>query len=185
MSDHDDDGPARESGSSEVEAALERIRKRVAERRAMGDYPPGMEKQLDHHYRALVSTLATEHAAVEILQEAVSELDRMEPFGASRIERTSRHRLVRMYQRIWARLARHQTRGVLAQMQDYAVTVRRVVDRMSDVVETLALHGHPETERRVATIADRLSSLEEIARRLDDIEARLPPGEARHGDPRA
>lgn len=167
--------------STQLDEAVARIQRRVAERKASGQYPPGMEDELDRHYRALVTVLATEASAVRLLHEGVSELDALPPFSRARIPVDSRRRVGRLFHRVWAKLSSRQTEGVLTQVREHAAVVRRVLDRMAEVVEGLALHGHPDTERRVATLADRVALLEDIAERLDRIEDQL--AELRRAEP--
>ncbi len=161
------------SDGADVDALVDRIRARVAERRARGDYPVGLEDQLDRHYRELVANLATEHASVQALHESVEQLDALPTPGREHIGYTSRTVAGRVFHRAWGKLSSRQTEGVLIQMRAFTACMTRVVDNMAEMVESLALHGHPDTERRLATLADRMALLEEMAVRLDQVEVEL------------
>jgi hypothetical protein len=163
-------GPA---DDDQIEAAIARVRERVAARRRLGEYPDGMEDQLDRHYRELVAGLTTEHAQVKRLHDSVRQLDELPPFGRDRIQYSSRSPVGRVFHRAWGKLSSRQTEGILEQLRSFSAVSTRVADRMAEVVETLALHGHPDTERRIATLADRLALLEDVAARLDRIEGQL------------
>jgi len=163
---------------TEIDAAIDRIRERAAERRLGGAYPPGMEDQLDRHYRGLVAVLAAEHTA---LRQSANELRNLPPLGRNQIQYTSRTRAGQVFHRVWGKLSSRQTEGILTQVRDYANVVNQTIARMTDVVETFASEGPPNTERRLATLADRLALLEQVAARLDEIEFQLgikPGGES-------
>jgi len=166
-------GSPPDASIDEVEAAVARVRERVAARRRQGDYPDGLEDQLDRHYRELVAGLTTEHAQVQRLHDSVRQLDELPTFGREHIRYTSRTPVGRVFHRVWGMLSSRQTEGILIQLRAFSDATTRVADRMAEVVETLALHGHPDTERRIATLADRLALLEDVAARLDRIEEQL------------
>jgi vacuolar-type H+-ATPase catalytic subunit A/Vma1 len=151
----------------ELADALERIRKRVEERREAGEIPAGLEEQLDRHYRGMVSQMVSEQRVIAGLKGAVESFDEAPEFSRSRIDYTSRSLVARVFHRVWGKLSARQTEGILQQLREYNSLVRRAVDRMSEVIESLAVHGHPDTERRVATLADRLSELEHRTSRLE------------------
>jgi hypothetical protein len=160
----------------ELAEALDRIRKRVEERREAGEIPAGLEEQLDRHYRGMVSQMVSEQRVIAGLKGAVESFDDAPEFSRSRIDYSSSSIVARVFHRVWGKLSARQTEGILQQLRDYNSLVRRAVDRMSEVIESLAVHGHPDTERRVATLADRLSDLEHRTSRLESREGSRSAG---------
>ncbi|MAG70434.1 MAG: hypothetical protein CL471_09120, partial [Acidobacteria bacterium] len=60
------------TNADDLDEALERIRLRVEERREAGDYPPGLEQQLDRHYHHILKGFDAEVEAITALRLAVA-----------------------------------------------------------------------------------------------------------------
>src|SRR5947208_15527838 len=99
-----------------VDALVEQLRARVEARRQSGEYPPGLEQDLDAHFRHVVAARrgqSTLRGHLDALRDASA-------FAAERITTASRVRAGAMYHRLIARAVRRQTQGVLAQVGEFA-----------------------------------------------------------------
>ena len=159
------------TNADDLEEALERIRLRVEERRDAGDYPPGLEQQLDRHYHHILKGFDAEVEAITALRLAVANLRAQSEFDLSRIDTWSRNPIKRFLHRVMGKLTIRQTRGVLDQYKRHSDALDEVLAGLLPIVESLAgseTEGggreRSDLEKRLHTALDRIGLLEE---RLD------------------
>lgn len=146
----------------DLEALAADVAAAAAARRARGDYPPGLEEELDEHYR-----IVTGHQgswAVDALGAVDSFASRPSLSVPSGIDTSSSIRGgARLHRVIGATVVRHQA---------------ALVEQLNDVF--LALSA---TLRAMATALDPQATIEgEITGRLDAIEGRLAELQRRVND---
>jgi len=156
-----------------LDEALEHIRDRVEERRESGDYPPGLEQQLDRHYHHILKGFDAEVEAITALRLAVANLRTHAEFDLARIDTWSRNPVKRFLHRASGKLTIRQTRGVLDQVKRHADALDEVLASLLPIVESLAGSGsesggggrdRSDLDKRLHTALDRIGLLEE---RLD------------------
>ena len=159
------------TNADDLEEALERIRLRVEERREAGDYPPGLEQQLDRRYHHILKGFDAEVEAITALRLAVANLRAQSEFDLARIDTWSRNPIKRLLLRIIGKLTIRQTRGVLTQVQQCSDALDEVLASLVPLVESLAGSGtegggrdRSDLDKRLHTALDRIGLLEE---RLD------------------
>jgi len=159
------------TNADDLEEALERIRGRVEERREAGDYPPGLEQQLDRHYHHILKGFDAEVEAITALRLAVANLRAQSEFDLSRIDTWSRNPIKRFLHRVMGKLTIRQTRGVLDQYKRHSDALDEVLAGLLPIVESLAgseTEGggreRSDLDKRLHTALDRIGLLEE---RLD------------------
>ena len=104
---------------------LETLRARVEERRRSGLYPPGLEHELDVHFRHIA-----EHRPVrnlDALRQAMARFEEGLVFDTSLIATTSRLPGGETLHRSVARLVGRQTAGIVQQLRDFAEAVRVIL----------------------------------------------------------
>ena len=159
----------------------ERLRRQVEERRRRGEYPPGLEEQLDRHYLQILRGFDRQTGPLADIHSSLERLRHLSVVDPGRIETWSRNPLKRFLHRLIGKLTIRQTRGVLAQMQDHYSALD---DMLSAVVDHLAASedtGHIshlpqatgraslDSDRRLAAALDRLSGCEDRLARLEAI----------------
>ena len=142
-----------------VEAALSRIRERILERRASGDYPPGLEDELDRHYRQVSDSL---HGTSPSLRSAAAaaQLVGSRRFAAERISYQSRIPGGGAIHRAVGKATIRQTHGLLQQMQEFSVVTQEALEASLAALRESVVHTHPQLEQRLAYLADKLAALE-------------------------
>ncbi|MBT6200536.1 MAG: hypothetical protein HOI21_08425 [Bacteroidetes Order II. Incertae sedis bacterium] len=153
----------------EVADALRRISETVEKRRLSGDYPEGLEDQLDRHYRQILKGFDVDDTEMQSLQGALHHLRSATNFNASHIEVWSPNPLKRLIHRLLAKLTVRQTRGVLLQIEQYTDALDNLLNQIIESTQeaTSAEQGQglfsnrSDLERRLSTALDRLSLLEE------------------------
>ena len=160
--------------SPDIEMLLVQIRNRVAQRRLAGDYPPGLEQELEAEFRGVVdrerrdwyATTRRLEAQEQAVMNALARLDGLTG-TQSRVPGGSLvHRLIR-------RLIGRQVLGLAAQVRsvgDETVALLRMVVELQKAQE--------DADRRlVAHLAkstvDRLAVVDHLAVMLTDLEKRF------------
>jgi len=157
---------------------LDRLRARVEERRASGAYPPGLEHDLDVHFRHIV-----EHRPVrnlEALHTAMATFEEGLAFDAAEIPTGSRVPGGTLLHQAAAKLVTRQTDWIVQQLREFAESVRVMLWAMVNTFDD-PTHVHAELTAQIDAILDRLAYYErsaadapmlgEIVRRLEKLEA--------------
>ena len=148
---------------------LLKIKQRVAERRKAGDYPPGLENQLDRHYQEILrgfNFLSDE----DDLQSLLRRLKSSTAFDATNIETWSPNPFKRLIHQLIAKLTIRQTSGVLNQVQQHANTLNQAFEALILIVDELQageggtqteiLNNRSDIDKRLSAALDRLSLIE-------------------------
>ena len=144
----------------DVDALVAELRARVDQRRADGEYPPGLEADLDAHFRRLAvhrerRTFAHLHEALDVVHGAGDVgLHRMAA-GSQLPGGDALHKLV-------ARLVSQQTAGVLLQVKAFAEAVEATLRLVVADVEEPAQHAHLELLGQLEALQDRLARQERL-----------------------
>jgi SAM-dependent methyltransferase len=162
-----------------VSDLLERLRARVEERRAAGAYPPGLEHDLDVHFRHIV-----EHRPVrnlDALHRAMATFEEGLRFDAGLIPTGSRVPGGQVLHQAAAKLVTRQTDWIVQQLREFAESVRVMLWTMIATLDD-PTHVHAELTAQIDAILDRLAYYERspadapmlgsIVRRLEGAEAR-------------
>ena len=158
-----------------VAEALERIQKTVAERRTNGEYPAGLEEQLDRWFKEFLRTAhEAPRTSLDALQDRLMQLNHWTGFSTARIEYTSRNPAAGMVHRAAGAAVRRQTQAVLAQSQEFADQVRGALTEVGTALTQLSRHeGSDALSATLAGILDRLAVVDQLVVRVGDLERRL------------
>jgi hypothetical protein len=161
-----------------VNDLLERLRARVEERRASGAYPPGLEHDLDVHFRHIV-----EHRPVrnlDALHKAMATFEDGLRFDVAMIPTGSRVPGGHVLHQAAAKLVTRQTDWIVQQLREFAESVRVMLWTMIATLDD-PTHVHAELTAQIDAILDRLAYYERspadapmlgsIVRRLEELEA--------------
>lgn len=169
---------------TDLDELLVALRARVEERRQRGAYPPGLEEDLEAHFRRIAShRIPTEHTPLHDRLHRLAPLPSVDPGRISTFSTVpgggALHQTV-------AKVVSRQTAGVLAQVQELANAVwesmEALVDTLAATVADPHTHVHPELLRLVDTVVERLAAYErapadpglalaELSRRVERLEA--------------
>jgi SAM-dependent methyltransferase len=133
MGVEDPDVAAGSAGPS-VDALIAALRERVEQRRQDGSYPPGLEQDLDAHFRQV---RAARRGALS-LREHLDALRESSAFSAERISASSRIAVGSWLHRVVARAVHRQTQGILEQVQQFAAAVQDTIEAMVEPLEAVA-----------------------------------------------
>jgi 2-polyprenyl-3-methyl-5-hydroxy-6-metoxy-1,4-benzoquinol methylase len=162
----------------DLEQLLVTLRARVERRRNVGEYPPGLEADLDRHFTRLMGerTAAPAFLLAE-LEEAVDDLARFE-FRRDAISTTSRLPAGSTVHRAVAKGVSRQIQGVLEQTQDQTRKVVRTVALMARATNLLAdsydTHVLQQLDDLQLQLAEEQTRMHQTLERLAEITARVP-----------
>ena len=174
MDDHGSESPP------DVDSLVQELRRTVEERRAAGEYPPGLEDDLEAHFRRIVT-----HRVVPDLSQldsAVSALKRLQGLSPERISTESGVPGGAALHRTVQRVVSRQAQGILEQVQELSSALQAVVLELSRLIRLPDTHVHPDLVGQVDALQERLTALErnqvddpaglaEVGRRLERLEA--------------
>lgn len=146
-----------ETAAAGAPDVAERLRARVAERRAAGLYPEGLEAQLDDHYRRIVLHKAT--LAPDGLHDALAKLDAAGQFR-SEVPVDSSVPGGELLHRALNKAVARQGQLLASQMQEFGDVTRDVLRRLSEGQQSGASHVHGDLVGRLDAILERLDRLE-------------------------
>ena len=152
---------------SPIDDLVAQLKVRVARRRELEEYPPGLEEDLDAHFRRIAAH--RQRRSYAHLTEAIDTVDEANDFKLEHIEVDSKvlggdtvHRLV-------AKAVARQTQGVLLQVAKYADAVEEALRRIVADIQEPAQHVHIDLHSHIDTVNDRLSAIEREARGPDHV----------------
>lgn len=190
MADPTDHRPAEEVGSDaspeadgsvDVDAVIEEIRRTVEAKREEGFYPPGLEDDLEAHFRRIVSH--RHEVDTSRLRASVERLNDLAGLSPTRIPTDSGFPGGSALHRLVAKAVARQTQGVLEQVEELSTVLRSVISDLADAIGRADTHLHIDLLGQVDAVQERLSALErqpmespaglaELGRRLERLEAR-------------
>jgi len=156
----------------DADEAQAQIRQVVQERRTAGDYSADLEHDLDRYYREIMIGLAREAERVVAIRTALAQIGDPTRFGQNRISTSSRTVFGRLVHKVVARLTVRQVHGITAQLREHAAWVHTAVENLTEIIESIDEVERSTINRRLTSIVERLTILEEDRRRSDDLATR-------------
>ena len=160
---------------------VDTLRARVEERRRSGAYPPGLEHDLDVHFRHIV-----EHRPVRDLDSLHKAMEAFESgltFDTAAIPTGSRAPGGEVLHRTVSKIITRQTGWLAQQLQEFAESVRVILWKMIETLDN-PTHVHADLRATLDAVLDRLAYYERapadaamlgsIVRRLEALEAAQP-----------
>ena len=149
-------------------------------KRESGYYPPGLEDDLEAHFRRIVSH--RREADTSMLQAHVERLNHLAGLSRERIPTDSGLPGGSTLHRLVAKAVARQTQGILEQVEELAAALRSVVSDLAVAIGQPGTHVHIDLVAQVDAVQERLSALErqptegpvalaELGRRLERLEA--------------
>lgn len=142
----------------DVDALVEALRTKVAERRAQSVYPGGLEEDLESHFRRIAGHRSPVDA--DDLWARLQELEPKSIFHPELIPLDSRVPGGSALHRTVAKLVGRQTQGIFEQLQAFASGVHEMLRSMVAAIEDPAAHVHADLVGQLDAVFERLASYE-------------------------
>ena len=165
---------------SAIDPLIDELRARVVERRNSGFYPPGLEEELDAHFKRIVAHRRM--TDMRSLRGTLAALEIRGMFSPDRIPlSTSIPGGQRIHQAV-SKVVSRQTQGILEQVQDFGDTVREALETIADALEDPYGHVHADIVGQLDAVWERLAAFErgpvddatavaDLRRRVEALEA--------------
>jgi len=151
-----------EQDRPDIDALVAELRARVAARRASGEYPPGLEEDLEtrfgHLRRHGVSPARPFDVRAQLARMAAAL-----PLGRARIPLTSIRPGGAAVHQIVARAVARQTEGILQQVQAFAQPARESIEALAEAVERLDRTLRDEVIPALDAVIERQAAAERQA----------------------
>lgn len=158
--------PDPEGAPASTDELVAELRRRVEERRNAGDYPDGLEDELDSRFRRIASQQVGDIEAVRV---SLLHLESTLGFAVARIPTQSEQPGGELAHKVMRKAFGRQTQGIIEQVRPFAEAVRDALRALAAVLETPGTHEHADLEGRLETVLERMAALE-----------RAPAGAAGH-----
>jgi hypothetical protein len=166
-------------GSVEFDSLLDRIQERVRARRASGEYPIGLEAQLEAEFDAILRAVTRPEVDTAALADRVSAVGQHAHAVASSPPMDSRLPGGSLVHAAAARVVQRHTnqlvdgvRALGASVHDALAEVVRVLDAQRDADQR-------QLKEVVGAVFDRLATLDHLVEAVAELEARLNEVEQR------
>ena len=162
-----------------IDDLVTRLRSKVEERRQSGEYPPGLEDDLDAQLRRVAA-----HRSDGFVDELRARLARLEwgiGFDRRRISYDSRVPGGKLLHKGIGKVVSRQTQGIFEQVQELTDAVRDSIRAIADALEDPRGHKHHDLAGQLDAIFEKLAAYErepadtssavaDLRRRLDVLE---------------
>ncbi len=141
-----------------VDELVTALRARVAQRQADGDYPDGLEDDLDAHFRRIAThrqgrTYDHLHDALDAVHEATDLGQHRIPHESNKLGGDAVHRVI-------AKAVSRQSQGTLQQVKTFADAVEAALRLLVVTAEEPAQHSHVELLSYLDSLDERLTAIE-------------------------
>ena len=154
----------------EVVAEIQTV---VAARRAAGDYPVGLEQQLESYFDQMLRSL---HATQSATSQLSADIDRVgQVVGALSVDvgLTSKAPGGAAIHKVTAALVRRHTQNLLGQVGSLGAAVHASLNDVRDALDKLVEHGGRESDSILSAVMDRLAIVDHLATLVTDLEQRV------------
>lgn len=148
-----------EEATDSLAVALERLRTRV-DARANDVQSRELADQLERHYQSIAASIAAERLRILGLVEALDLLNGLPPISRAFVDPSSRIPGGRFVHRLIGKVISRHTEGIYQQFRLRDDLYRRVLTSVGEATIAVVRAQSPTVERRLSTIADRVSVLE-------------------------
>jgi SAM-dependent methyltransferase len=141
-----------------IDDLIARLRERVNERRESGDYPEGLEEQLEEHFHRIV--FHRMKSQVDQLQADVDAIDSHMDFSLSGVGHDSGMPGGEMLHKALNKAMVRYTDAMQNQLREYAEAIRRAIRTLAAAIQDPNTHTHGDLIGHLDAILERLNSYE-------------------------
>lgn len=167
---------SRDEKTMNSEEVIAELRRRVAERRAAGKYPPGLEQQLTAEFDAIMSVVHRGGDSVDEISRSIEQLRREIEHVNGLIIPDSRIPGGGIYHRLVGRLVGRQTRGVATQVREALRTALATLELMRRQLQEQRDADSRVLNQVTHLTLDRLMMIDVLAEAVVELERKAAQG---------
>jgi hypothetical protein len=167
----------------DVDAIVEELRGRIAARRVAGDYPIGLEHELEAEFAGMLRGIDRHEVDTVRLQELVQSVRvaahdmQLDPPTGSRVPGGSSAHVA------MGRMVRRHTGPLAESVRDLGISVAEALDEVRRVVHAQNTADERQLHDAVAGVLDRLAVIDHLTELTADLERRIVALEQAQSDP--
>lgn len=165
-----------------VEEIVKVLQDRVAERRAAGDYPVGLEAELEAEFKAILEMTHRGKDHIAALDAGLVRLRDLNSKVTGRTPVRSRIPGGKLFHRMTERLARRQVQGLANQVRGAQDETLRLLEQVVRQLEEQRLSDERLMNKMANSIMDRIAVIDQLAVAVVEIERQLRLAESKADD---
>jgi hypothetical protein len=159
--------------SNEVDQIVAELQANVASRRAAGDYPPGLEEQLEAFFSQMLRSLHDTQSVTDQLSHQIDRVGRALATLDADVGTTSRVPGGSIVHSTTSAVIRRHTQHVVGQVGELGDAIFGALAEVRRLMEQQQLSDNRETTLLLASVMDRLAVVDHLAAMITDLEQRL------------
>jgi hypothetical protein len=159
--------------SVDLEAILESLTARIAERRAAGDYPEGLEQQLESEFTTMLRAIERHEIDTTRLEELVAEMGEATHGVHSQPASTSRIPGGALIHDLTGRVVQRHTDELAATVRTFGWTVHTALHETRRLFDAQRSADERQLLDVLSGVLDRLAVLDHLVEIARDLEARV------------
>ena len=153
---------------------VDALKRRVSQRRTAGDYPIGLEQELESHFDHMLYALHGDEASTEKLHESIESIsEAIGAIGQAGVAATSRAPGGSAVHRATAQLVRRHMQQVELELASVGGAVRDALDETARLIDVTRVADERELNGVLAMVLDRLAVIDHLSEMVVDIDDRL------------
>ena len=156
-----------------IDRIVAEIESEVAVRRVAGDYPVGLEQQLEALFQAMMRDLHERDVVSAGLREAIAKTGQIVQGFSVEVSSSSRFPGLAFLHRVFSRLVRRHTENLAAQVVQLGESVLDSLTEVSELANRIYEHDDRHIARTLTAVQDQLAVVEHLSQLTVEIEGRL------------
>lgn len=162
----------------DIDGLVDELQARVARRRASGDYPPGLEAQLEAQFAAIMRATHRHVADTDALRGIVVDVDAAAAGLRAVVATSSRLPGGGTVHATAARLVQRHTGALAESMRSIAGDLSAGLTEVARLIDAQRSADERQLQDVIASILDRIALLDSLSDAVIDLERRLAALEA-------
>lgn len=160
------------SGKS-IDDITREIQTEVGYRRSIGDYPIGLEQQLEQYFADMMRSLHERDLATAPMVDALLHLNHHLHTFSIDIPTSSRVPGIRLLHKIFAKLNRRHSQNLADQIHHVGQAVMTIHQEFLELTNQIYEHDARESARVLSSVKDQFAVVDHLAHLSVEIEERL------------
>lgn len=156
-----------------VDELVEELRTRVAQRRASGDYPVGLEEQLEAEFKHIMAAVHRNELNTEELGRRVRAVEKSSGAVETAVESDSRLPGGSTVHKTAARLVTRHTGQLAHNVRTLGIDIARALHEIHHLIEVQKSADERQLADVVGSLMDRVAVIDHLADAVVDLERRV------------
>jgi len=166
-------GADRDTGAIDIDQIMTTLQRRVAERRANGDYPPGLERQLEAEFEAIMRSVHRHEVGTEQLAALITGVERSVDAVDGAADSSSRIPGGGAVHATAARLVQRHTGRLADTVRALGTDIGSALHEIQRLLDQQRVADERQLRQVVHSLFDRIAVLDHLAETVLALEQRV------------